>query len=100
MLRNAILGLMNDYEALDSLTGVIEIIFILTYPENEKNHVSDILHKFENAIKTELHQHNSGMCIDILNINTGANEVRDIFGILKRSKSVQSVNYTIIRKYQ
>lgn len=98
MLRNAILGLMKDYEALDSLKGNIEAIFVLTYPENEKNHVSDVLHKFEDAIKTELHQHNSGMCIDVLNINTEADEVREIFGILKRSKSIQSVTYVIIRK--
>lgn len=98
MLRNAIFGLMKDYEALDSLKGVIEAIFVLTYPENEKNHVSDILHKFEDAIKTELHQHNSGMCIDVLNINTEAKAVREIFGILKRSKSIQSVTYVIIKK--
>ena len=98
MLRNAILGMMKDYEVLDSLKGDTEAIFVLTYPENEKNHVSDVLHKFEKAIKTELHQHNSGMCIDILNINTDAKEIREIFGALKKNKSVRSVTHVIIKK--
>ena len=98
MLRNAILGMMKDYEVLDSLKGDTEAIFVLTYPENEKNHVSDVLHKFEKALKTELHQHNSGMCIDRLNINTDAKEIREIFGALKKNKSVRSVTHVIIKK--
>lgn len=98
MLRNAILSMMKDYEALEMLKGKTEAIFVLAYPENEKNRVSDVLHKFENAIKTELHQHDSGMCIDVLNINTEAKVVRAIFGELKRSKSIHSVTYVIIKK--
>jgi len=98
MLRNAILSMMKDYEALDSLKGKTDAVFVLAYPENEKNKVSDVLHRFEDAIKTELHQHDYGMCIDVLNISTEAKEVRDIFSELKRSKSIHSVTYVIIKK--
>ncbi len=98
MLRNAILGMTREYELLDTLKGNVESIFVMTYSDSKKNNVSDILHKFEDAIKTELHQHNSGTCIDVLNINTDATTMRKIFGALKRSKSVNSVTYTIIRK--
>jgi metal-responsive CopG/Arc/MetJ family transcriptional regulator len=98
MLRNAILGMTKDYEVLDSLKGNVESVFVLTYDESEKNNVSDILHKFEDAIKTELHQHNSGTCIDVLNIHTDAKMVREIFGILKRNKSIYSVTYVVIKK--
>lgn len=98
MLRNAILGMAKEYEALDTLTGNVESVFILTYAEFKKNNVSDVLHRFEDAIKTELHQHNSGTCIDVLNINTDAKRMREMFGALKRNKSVYSVTYVIIKK--
>jgi CopG family transcriptional regulator, nickel-responsive regulator len=100
MLRNAILGMTKEYDVLDSLKGNVESVFVLTYDESEKNNVSDILHKFEDAIKTELHQHNSGTCIDVLNIHTDAKMVREIFGTLKRNKSIYSVTYVVIRKTQ
>lgn len=98
MLRSAIFSMVKDYEVLDSLKGNIESVFILTYPESEKNNVSDILHKFEDDIKTELHQHNSGTCIDVLNINADAKKVREMFGVLKKSKSIYSATYVVIRK--
>lgn len=98
MLRSAILSMLKDYEALGPLKGDVEAIFVLTYSDSRKNSVSDILHRFENAIKTELHQHNSGTCIDVLNINASASTVREIFAALKRDRSIYSVTYTIIRK--
>lgn len=98
MLRNAIFSMIKDYEVLDSLKGNTEIIFVLTYAEYEKNNVSDILHRFEDAIKTELHQHNSGTCIDILNIDTDAKRVRELYGALKKNKAIYSVTYVTIRK--
>lgn len=98
MLRNAILGMAKEYEVLETLKGRVESVFVMTYSDSKKNNVSDILHEFEDAIKTELHQHNSGTCIDVLNINADAKTVRKIFSALKRSKSVNSVTYTIIRK--
>lgn len=98
MLRNAILGMAKEYEALDTLKGNVESVFILTYAEFKKNNISDMLHRFEDAIKTELHQHNSGTCIDVLNINTDAKRMREIFSALKRNKSIYSVTYVIIKK--
>ncbi|MGD0728867.1 MAG: hypothetical protein ABR981_02220 [Candidatus Micrarchaeaceae archaeon] len=98
MLRSAIFSMIKDYDALESLKGNTEIVFVLTYAEHEKNNVSDILHKFEDSIKTELHQHNSGTCIDVLNLNTDAKKVRDIFNTLKKNKAIYSVTYVIIRK--
>lgn len=98
MLRSAVLSMTKDYEALDLLKGEVEIIFVLTYAEHEKNNVSDILHNFEDAIKTELHHHNSSTCIDVLNINTNAKKVRELFNTLKKNKAIYSVTYVIIRK--
>lgn len=98
MLRSAVLSMIKDYDVIDSLKGNVKTIFVLTYNEHEKNNVSDLLHKYEDAIKTELHQHTSGTCIDVLNIQTDAKRVKEIFSNLKRDKSIYSVTYMVIRK--
>lgn len=98
MLRNAVLSMLKDYEALESLTGNVESVFILTYSESEKNHVSDLIHRFEDSIKTEMHQHNSGTCVDIINTNATAAKTRELFGVLKKNKCIYSVTYTLIKK--
>lgn len=96
MLRSAMLSLLNDYERLDSLAGGVESVFVLAYGESEKNRVSDLLHGFKDAIKTELHQHHPGTCVDVLSINTTAKKTRELFGLLKQSKCVHSVTYSVI----
>ncbi len=96
MLRSAVFNMLKDYEALDSLKGEVESVFVLTYRESEKNHVSDNLHKFEEFIKTELHQHNKGVCIDILSVHTDAENTRRMFGVLKKNKCISSVTCSVI----
>ncbi len=99
MLRNAIMSLQKDYGGLDSLKGEVESVFVLTYDNAEKNHVSNLLHRFEKNIKTELHQHHhTGTCIDILNIEANAKETRELYSTLKANKCVYSVNYSIINE--
>ncbi len=98
MLRTAILSMLSDYEGLEALKGDVECVFVITYKESEKNHVSDVLHKFEDTIRTELHQHRSGTCIDILDISTGAQRIREFYNILKKKKCIYSVTYTVINE--
>lgn len=97
LLRSAIQSLLKEYEGLESLSGNVESVFVLSYAESEKNHVSDILHKFEDTIETEMHHHHSGTCIDVLNIDTSAKTTREFFNTLRKSKSIYSVTYSIIK---
>jgi metal-responsive CopG/Arc/MetJ family transcriptional regulator len=98
MLRSAIFSLLKDYEGLESLSGNVDSIFVITYSEGEKNHVSDVLHKYENMIKTELHQHHMGTCIDVLHVGGAAKMIRDFYGVLKRNKCIYSVTYSLIKE--
>ncbi len=98
LLRNAVMGMLSDYESIDSLKGNVESVFVLTYGDSEKNRVSDLLHRFEGTIETETHHHHSGACIDVLNISTDAKRTIEILGALKKSKSIYSVTYSVIPK--
>ena len=99
MLRNAISSLLKDYEGMDSLAGHVESVFVLAYSESQKNHVSDLVHNFDDTIKTELHQHHhSGTCVDIINLDTTAQKTRDFFSAVKKSKFIYSVTYAIVHE--
>lgn len=97
MLRNAVLSMLNEYETLEMVKGTVESVFIITYKEQEKNNVSDMLHRYGGMIKTDLHQHGNGIGIEIVSISTDADGIRKLFGSLKGSKSVYSVTYSVIK---
>jgi len=96
LLRNAVLHMLQEYGTLDKLSGNVESIFVLKYRTSEKNRVSDTLHMFEDSIRTELHQHSAGTCIDVLDIRTSADNTRALFATLKRSRCIHSVTCTVI----
>lgn len=97
MLRNAVMSLVKDYEELESLHGNVESVFVLAYKDTEKNNVSDLIHKFKDAIETDVHHHHPGTGIDVLNLNTTAERTREFFSIAKRNKSIYTVNYFIVK---
>ena len=96
LLRTAILSLLKDYETLESLSGNVESVFVLTYPETKKNNVFDMLHQFDSDIKTEMHHHHSNTGIDIIKLETTAENTRRFFNESKRNRSITSVVYSIV----
>ncbi|MEM3839369.1 MAG: ribbon-helix-helix protein, CopG family [Candidatus Micrarchaeaceae archaeon] len=100
MLRSALESLSKEYGSIGSLKGNVESVFILAYPDSKKDKVSDVLHKFEDSIKSELHHHHGGTCIDILNLETSAETTKEFFGIVKSSKYIASATYSIVSEKQ
>ena len=96
MVRSTIDSMLTEYRRFDQLRGRNDVVFIITYKEHERNNVSSILHKFEDAIKITVHQHHSALCLDILNVNAEADRVRELFGVLKRSKCVKSLGFDLL----
>ena len=96
MLRSALQSLVKDYVGLEELKGNVESVFVLAYPDGQKNNVSNLLHKFEDTIKTEMHHHHQGTCIDILNLETSAKTTKRFFSTVKSSKAIRSVTYSIV----
>lgn len=98
MIRATIDSLMNEFRIIDKITGKHEVVLLVTYREHDKDHVSAILHKFEDSIKITIHQHLSTLCLDIINVNADASRIRELFNILKRSRCVKSMNFTLLGK--
>ncbi len=96
LLRATINSLLNEYRLLDSLKGHSDSVITVTYKESDKNRISSVVHKFEKAVKTTVHQHHKGMCIDIMVVCCDAEDVRKLFSALKREKGVKSISCSIL----
>jgi metal-responsive CopG/Arc/MetJ family transcriptional regulator len=99
MLRSTIDLLLSEYKVIESLKGNHNVVFVITYKDNEKNHVSNMLHDFENEIKVTVHQHNGTMCLDMLNMAADAQRIRKLFTAMKGSKCIRSLNFTLLGHY-
>ncbi|MFH0737591.1 MAG: hypothetical protein V1827_03470 [Candidatus Micrarchaeota archaeon] len=96
LLRATIGSLLNEYRLMEALKGHTDSVFILTYKENEKHRISDLLHDFEDCIKTVVHQHHVGICLEVLIVCAEAGRIRELFKILKRDKGVRSVACSVL----
>jgi metal-responsive CopG/Arc/MetJ family transcriptional regulator len=96
LLRATINSLLNEYRIMESLKGHVDSVFVVTYKESEKHRVSDLLHKFEDCIKTDVHQHHVGLCLEVLILCAEAERVRELFGTLKKDKGVRSVSCSVL----
>ncbi|MFH1785916.1 MAG: hypothetical protein ABH842_05800 [Candidatus Micrarchaeota archaeon] len=96
LLRTTLDSFINEYRVMESLKGHIDSVFVITYKESEKHKISDLLHNFEDTIKTVVHQHHVGICLEVLIICADARRVRELFSVLKRYKGVRSVSCSVI----
>ncbi len=96
LLRATLNSLLNEYRIMESLKGHIDSVFVMTYRESEKHNISDLLHKFEDSIKTVVHQHHVGICLEVLIICADAERIRELFALLKKEKGVRSVSCSVL----
>jgi len=96
LLRATINSFLNEYRVMESAKGHTDAVFTITYREMKKHSLSDMLHTFEDCIKTEVHQHHVGVCLEVLIVCAKAERLREMFVLLKREKSVLSVNCSLL----
>lgn len=96
MLRAAVSSLISEYRALESVRGHTDAVFLITYKESEGHRISDIFHRFEDCIKTTVHQHHVGICLEVLILCADAKRIRELFGLLKKEKGVRSIRCSVL----
>jgi metal-responsive CopG/Arc/MetJ family transcriptional regulator len=96
LIRATAASLLNEYRALESLKGHTDAVFMVTYRSAEKHGISDLLHDFEDTIKTVIHQHHVGICLEVLIVCADAGRIRELFALLKKDKGVRSVSCSVL----
>ncbi|MEW6723042.1 MAG: ribbon-helix-helix protein, CopG family [Candidatus Micrarchaeota archaeon] len=96
LLRATLSSLMNEYRLMEQMKGHVDSVFLITYKSSEKHRVSDLTHGFEDCIKTSVHQHHAGICLEVLILCADASRIRELFSLLKRDKGVRSVSFSAL----
>ena len=96
LMRAAIDSLLNDYRILEEVKGHVDAVFTLTYHESRLGDLSSILARHQESIRTEIHQHHSGICLRVLIVCAKAEEVRSFFSDLKSAKGVRSLQVSVL----
>lgn len=96
LLRASINSFLNEYKGLDSLSGHSDAVITVTYEEANKNRISAIVHSFHEAVKTTVHQHHKGVCVDIMMVCCDANLTKKLFSELKKDKGVRSIHCSVL----
>jgi len=96
LLRAAIGSLLNEYRLIENRRGHTDAVFTLTYREADKDRISDVLHRFDDCIKTTIHQHHVGICLEILVVCADAARQRELFSLLKKGRGVRSVSCSVL----
>jgi metal-responsive CopG/Arc/MetJ family transcriptional regulator len=96
LLRATLASFLNEYSLLERMKGHVDAVFMVTYRSSEKHGISDLLHGFEDSIKTVVHQHHVGVCLEVLIVCADAQSVRELFGILKKAKGVRAVKCSVL----
>ena len=96
LLRATINSLLNEYKVVDSLKGHSDSVITITYDESNKDRISAITHSFHDAVKTTVHQHHQGVCIEILMVCCDASVTKKLFSELKKDKGVRSIHCSVL----
>ena len=96
LLRSTINSLLNEYKDLDSQTGHTDAVIVITYSAADQPKIHSIVHDCADHVKTSLHQHHNGVCIDILMVCAEGEKIKDLFAGLKKNKAVKSISCSIL----
>ena len=96
LMRAAIDSLLNDYAALESLSGHCDAVFTISSEQHSSRAFGSIMKEFGGIIKTEIHQHHARACLRVLIVCGNARRVKEFFIALKNEREIKSVNFAIL----
>ncbi|PIY60603.1 nickel-responsive regulator 1 [Candidatus Woesearchaeota archaeon CG_4_10_14_0_8_um_filter_47_5] len=89
-IRAAIRTLIAEHKSRSRLSGLIEGVLLVVNPEKSNEAVSAIRHKFNDIIRTELHNHlESGKCLYLFVVKGDAERIQKIMQLLEASKKIE-----------
>lgn len=95
LLRAAIDSLRREMHELDQMKGTCNAVVVVVYDEHKQEDLDEFMETYESTIKTELHQHNHGVCSRVLITSGNARIVRSMVEELRKRKSIRSVTANI-----
>jgi|SRR3989344_5443223 len=89
LIREGIRALLDDKKSRDALFGEIECILIAVHDEKAEDDITKIKHRYENIIKTQIHNNlKNSKCLEVFVLNGGAGVIRKFSNELQTCRKV------------
>ena len=90
IIRAGLRSLLTEERSKSRLADNVEVVLIVANLEKSNEEVSQIRHKFNEIIKTEMHNHlENDRCLHIFLINGTAEKVREMVRLFQISRKVE-----------
>lgn len=89
LIREGIRSLLDEKKSKDKLSGEIECILIAVHDENAEDDITEIKHKYEKIIKTQVHNNiRNNKCLEVFVLNGDAEHVRKFSNELQSNRKI------------
>ena len=96
LLRMALASLQNEYRQIGMMEGKQTVVFIVTHTGEKRVDMDKVTHRFGHIIRTNIHHHSERGCLDILIAEGKADELREMFGVVKNLNGLRSAFCSVI----
>ena len=89
MVREGMRALLEEKRSRDALSGDIECILIAMHGAEAEDEITEIKHRHEKIIKTQIHSNlKGGKCLELFVIDGNADKVRKLSNELQSNRKV------------
>ncbi len=94
VFRNALRLLIAERNERRSMVGKVEGILMVVNGEHTTNEISIVHHKFQDLIKTQIHNHlNSDRCMNIFVVHGEAKRINEMIDKLSRLEKIDYLKF-------
>lgn len=95
IIRSSIRTFIEQKTEIEDLEGKSNCLISVTHEEGELESISEIQHKYQEIIKTQIHDHlENHQCIQIYLVEGQADKIRELWKDLQSNKKVKKVQIT------
>ena len=92
LVRAGLRMLVNDHREKSKLKGNIDAVIIVIHDDKESSEISALRHRYEEVIKTQVHNHlKNEKCIEIFMVSGAAEKIRALVDEFQTRKHVDFV---------
>lgn len=93
LVRTAIESLYQETNKLSDFENRLNALIVVRHNHASEGTISDIAHRFESIINTQLHSNlRNGNCLEVFHVDGDAEEIKQFYKTFKSSKSTDAVN--------
>lgn len=97
LVRAGIRLLVQDTKEKQGLSGKASAVVVVTHTEENEEKVTKIKHRFDNIVRTHIHNKiTPGNCVELFLLEGDAKEVSKMTGELQREDKIKSVKLVMI----